>query len=75
MTATTGRLDPRGMNWAPRTAHPQSINQQAGSQAPEVTATDPGSLQDMASFCTRTGNRLLSSNEVDNRFVFLIEKP
>jgi len=28
----------------------------------------------MESFCTQTGNRLVSSSEADNNFIFVIEK-
>jgi tRNA 2-thiouridine synthesizing protein A len=69
MTAITGKPDARGMNCPlPILRTRKAINQLACGQLLEVTETDPGSLQDMASFCTRTGNRLLSCNEVDNCF-------
>ena len=75
MTAITERLDARGMNCPlPILRTRKAINQLASGQVLEVTATDPGSLKDMASFCNQTGNRLLSSHEADNCFVFMIEK-
>ena len=40
----------------------------------EVTATDPGSVQDMASFCGQTGHELLNHGEVDGNFIFRIRK-
>ena len=75
MTAIAERLDARGLNCPlPILRTRKAINQLASGQLLEITATDPGSLKDMASFCTQTGNRLLSSKEADNCFVFLIEK-
>jgi tRNA 2-thiouridine synthesizing protein A len=52
----------------------KAINQIKTGEILEVTATDPGSVKDMASFCKQTGNLLLASNESVNGFVFLIEK-
>ena len=75
MTAIADRLDARGLNCPLhilRTS--KAINQLASGQILEVSATDPGSLKDMAAFCSQTGNRLLSSSEAGNSFVFLIEK-
>jgi len=75
MTAVADRLDARGMNCPlPILRTRKAINQLASGQVLEVTATDPGSLKDMESFCSQTGNRLLSSNEADSCFIFLIEK-
>ena len=75
MTAVAERLDARGMNCPlPILKTRKAINQLKPGEVLEVTATDPGSVKDMASFCTQTGNRLVSSSEADNNFIFLIEK-
>jgi tRNA 2-thiouridine synthesizing protein A len=75
MTVITEKLDARGLNCPlPILRTRKAINRLASGQRLEVFATDPGALKDMASFCSQTGNRLLSSNEADNGFVFLIEK-
>ncbi|MBL4843091.1 MULTISPECIES: sulfurtransferase TusA family protein [Thalassospira] len=39
----------------------------------KVLATDPGSVADMKSFCDMTGNRLLSSTQEDDVFIYHIE--
>ncbi|MBT8116453.1 MAG: sulfurtransferase TusA family protein, partial [Gammaproteobacteria bacterium] len=52
----------------------KAINQISSGEQIEVTATDPGSIKDMESFCTQTGNRLVSSSEAGNSFIFVIEK-
>jgi tRNA 2-thiouridine synthesizing protein A len=75
MTAIAQKLDARGMNCPlPILKTRKAIDQINSGEILEVTSTDPGSIKDMASFCEQTGNRLVSSNEADNSFVFLIEK-
>jgi len=75
MTAIADKLDARGLNCPlPILRTRKSLNQLSSGELLEVTASDPGSVKDMVSFCDQTGNRLLSSSEADNSFVFLIEK-
>jgi len=40
----------------------------------EVAATDPSAVADFQSFCETTGDQLVSWNESDGRFTFLIRK-
>jgi tRNA 2-thiouridine synthesizing protein A len=75
MTEVAEKLDARGMNCPlPILKTRKAINQMIIGEILEVTSTDPGSVKDMASFCEQTGNRLVSSNEANNSYVFLIEK-
>ena len=75
MTDIAERLDARGMNCPlPILKTRKALNFINSGEILEVTSSDPGSVKDIASFCTQTGNRLLSSNEADSGFVFLIEK-
>ena len=75
MTAIAQRLDARGLNCPlPILRTRKAINQINSGEQIEVTATDPGSIKDMESFCTQTGNRLVSSSEAGNSFIFIIEK-
>ena len=75
MTEVAEKLDARGMNCPlPILKTRKAINQMNIGEILEVTSTDPGSVKDMASFCEQTGNRLVSSNEANNNYVFLIEK-
>jgi tRNA 2-thiouridine synthesizing protein A len=75
MTEVAEKLDARGMNCPlPILKTRKAINQMNIGEILEVTSTDPGSVKDMASFCEQTGNRLVSSNEANNSYVFLIEK-
>jgi tRNA 2-thiouridine synthesizing protein A len=39
-----------------------------------VLATDPASVADFTSFCDAAGHRLLSSQQEDGLYVFVIEK-
>jgi len=75
MATVAEKLDTRGMNCPlPILKTRKALNRINAGEILEVTATDPGSVKDMASFCDQTGNRLVASNESDNGFVFLIEK-
>ena len=75
MTTVAEKLDTRGMNCPlPVLKTRKALNIISSGEILEVTASDPGSVKDMASFCEQTGNRLVSSNEIDNSYIFLIEK-
>ena len=39
-----------------------------------VTATDPGSVADMAAFSRRTGNELVDQGQADGAFYFVFRK-
>ena len=75
MTDVAEKLDTRGMNCPlPILKTRKAINLLHTGDVLEITSSDPGSVKDMASFCEQTGNRLVSSNEAKNSYVFLIEK-
>ena len=75
MNVIADKLDARGLNCPlPVLRTRKALNQLGSGDVLEVTASEPGSVKDMASFCEQTGNRLLSSGEADHSFVFLIEK-
>lgn len=75
MPTVAEKLDTRGMNCPlPVLKTRKALNIISSGEILEVTANDPGSVKDMASFCEQTGNRLVSSNETDNSYIFLIEK-
>ena len=75
MSENVNTLDARGLNCPlPILRTKKTL---AGMQAGEVlqiTATDPGSVKDLDSFCSQTGNQMLSSEEADGEFHFLIRK-
>jgi len=75
MTTVAEKLDTRGMNCPlPILKTRKALNTINSGEILEVTASDPGSVKDIASFCEQTGNRLVSSNEADSNYIFLIEK-
>ena len=40
----------------------------------EITATDPGSVKDLESFCSQTGHELVASETAGDHFLFRIRK-
>lgn len=74
-TAVAETLDARGLNCPlPILRTKKTIAQMQSGEVLEVTATDPGSVKDIASFCTQTGNELLSSSQQGDNYVFQIKK-
>jgi len=68
-------LDARGLNCPlPILRAKKSIAQLASGQVLKITATDPGSVKDIESFCKQTGNELLQSGDENGEFVFLLKK-
>ncbi|MBL3526377.1 MAG: sulfurtransferase TusA family protein [gamma proteobacterium endosymbiont of Lamellibrachia anaximandri] len=75
MTETTHTLDARGLNCPlPILRTKKAIAALASGEILEVTATDPGSVKDLDSFCSQTGHEMVSSEEAADGFVFLIRK-
>ena len=75
MTNVAEILDARGMNCPlPILKTRKAINHINSGEILEVTSSDPGSVKDMAAFCEQTGHRLVSSNEAEDSYIFLIEK-
>jgi len=75
MTNVAEKLDARGMNCPlPILKTRKAINHINSGEILEVTSSDPGSVKDMAAFCEQTGHRLVSSNEAEDSYIFLIEK-
>lgn len=51
-----------------------AINKLEKGQTLEVISTDRGSLTDIPAWAEATGNPLLSTEQSDGRYVFLLEK-
>ena len=43
-------------------------------QVLHIISTDPGAVKDFESFANQTGNVLVSSEEKDSKFYFLLKK-
>ena len=68
-------LDARGLNCPlPILRTRKAIATMASGEVLEITATDPGSVKDLDSFCQQTGHRMLSSEAAENGFLFRIRK-
>ncbi|MBT3205972.1 MAG: sulfurtransferase TusA family protein [Gammaproteobacteria bacterium] len=68
-------LDARGLNCPlPILRTKKAIAALQQGEILEMTSTDPGSLKDIESFCTQTGNELLGSSQSDGDYIFQIRK-
>ena len=52
----------------------KALKPMAPGQTLQVLATDPGAAKDFVHFCEATGDRLVSSDEIDGVLTFLIAK-
>jgi tRNA 2-thiouridine synthesizing protein A len=68
-------LDARGLNCPlPILRAKKALTDMASGQVLRIVATDPGSVKDFAAFSKQTGNSLLSSETVENEFIFFMKK-
>ena len=69
----TATLDARGLNCPlPILRTKKALAALEAGDTLAVTASDPGSVKDMDSFCQQTGNEMLSSSQDEDGFQFLI---
>jgi len=75
MSEVSKKLDVRGLNCPqPILRTRASLKGLKSGKVLQVTATDPGSIRDIKTFCKQTDNVLLSSSEVEGEYIFLIQK-
>lgn len=75
MTDAVHTLDARGLNCPlPILRTKKALAALQAGEILQVTATDPGSVKDLDSFCAQTGNEMLASHEADGEFHFDIRK-
>lgn len=75
MTDNLHTLDARGLNCPlPILRTKKAMATLQSGDILSVTATDPGSLKDLDSFCSQTGHEMLSSEQIDGEFHFRIRK-
>ena len=68
-------LDTRGLNCPlPILRTKKTLNTMQSGDTLRVFATDPGAVKDFASFCSQTGNTLLTSQQAGEEYEFLIRK-
>jgi tRNA 2-thiouridine synthesizing protein A len=75
MTTATQTLDARGLNCPlPILRTKKALSSLQTGDTLEILASDPGSVKDMHSFCLQTGNQLLSTNDSDGAYHFIVRK-
>ncbi len=76
MIATATRtLDARGLNCPlPILRTKKALTALNTGGTLKIQASDPGSVKDMQSFCQQTGNELVSSEDSEGMYSFLIRK-
>lgn len=75
MTDTVHALDARGLNCPlPILRTKKALSAMQAGEILLITATDPGSVRDLDSFCSQTGHEMLSSAESQGEFHFRIRK-
>ncbi|MEW8027406.1 MAG: sulfurtransferase TusA family protein [Candidatus Thiodiazotropha sp.] len=75
MSENTHTLDARGLNCPlPILKTKKAIATLSSGDILEVTATDPGSVKDLDSFCSQTGHVMVSSEQLEDAFFFRIRK-
>jgi tRNA 2-thiouridine synthesizing protein A len=68
-------LDASGLNCPlPILKTKKALNKMSAGQILEVISTDAGSVKDLVAFCNQTGHTLISTTEIENTFVFTIER-
>lgn len=50
------------------------INKQADGSEVRVTCTDPGTMQDIPAWCRINGHRVVSCEQQDDEYIFLVRK-
>lgn len=48
------------------------LQKMSPGQVLKIMATDPGSVKDFSAYCNQTGNELVSSDETDGVYSYLI---
>ncbi len=75
MTTFDRDLDVRGLNCPlPILRAKKALAELKSGEVLRVLATDPGSVKDFQAFAKQTGNQLLSHDETDKVFTFLMKK-
>ncbi len=68
-------LDTSGLNCPmPIMKTKKTLQSMASGQVLRVTATDPGTRDDLPSLLEKTGDQLVESSEADGKFHFYIRK-
>ncbi|MEJ2610446.1 MAG: sulfurtransferase TusA family protein [Candidatus Thiodiazotropha sp.] len=75
MNENINTLDARGLNCPlPILKTKKALATLSAGEVLQITATDPGSVKDLSSFCEQTGHEMLSSQQQSGEFHFKIRK-
>jgi len=75
MSEFDAELDARGLNCPlPILRAKKSLTGLTSGDVLKILATDPGAVKDFEAFCRQSGDELLSTEEADGEFNFLIKK-
>ena len=75
MTDYNQKFDATGLNCPlPILRSKKMLAALASGDILHVICTDTGSVKDFDAFCKQSGNELLESSEVDNKFHFYVRK-
>jgi tRNA 2-thiouridine synthesizing protein A len=50
------------------------INKQVDGSEVRVTCTDPGTMQDIPAWCRINGHQVVSCEQLDDEYIFLVRK-
>ena len=50
------------------------VEKQASGTRVRITCTDPGTMTDIPAWCRINGHRVLASEQLEQEFVFLVQK-
>ena len=74
-TETNATLDARGLNCPlPILRTNKALTGLETGETLRLVATDPGSVKDIDSFCSQTGNVLVEHSNTNGEFTFVIQK-
>lgn len=75
MSETSHTLDARGLSCPlPILKARKAIAALDSGEILEISTTDPGSVKDLDSFCSQTGNEMIASEQHEDGFFFRIRK-
>jgi len=75
MSEFNSELDARGLNCPlPILRAKKSLTAMNSGEILKIIATDPGSVKDFEAFCRQSGDELLSTDEADGEYSYLIKK-
>lgn len=74
-TEVNATLDARGLNCPlPILRTKKALTGLETGETLRLVATDPGSVKDIDSFCSQTGNVLVEHSNANGEFTFVIQK-